>query len=39
MYVSFKVVLLVFALTVAMGILLATPVLLRLEAVGAKLVV
>jgi MFS family permease len=32
MYVSFKIVLLVFAVAVAVGILLATPVLLRLEA-------
>ena len=36
LYVSFKVVLLVLALAVAVGILLATPVLLRLEAGGAS---
>ena len=34
MYVTFKVVLLAFALAVAVGILLATPVLLRLEPQG-----
>ena len=36
LYVSFKVVLLVLALAVAVGILLVTPVLLRLEAGGAS---